>query len=356
MRIILLGCTPPPVGGIAKWTTRMMKADLGEGYELRLVDERMIEREVFGDNTKVNYIAEGKRWIRVWGNLIKELINKEAKVVHSCPIGTRNSMLAETVNATLSRIFGKRVILHFRCTLPNMIKTDKMKKQLIGLCEKGDLIIALNNQTNDYLADLTTTPTVVVPNFIDESELIGAEKYINDEVKTVLYTGGVTEEKGCIEIIEIAKRFPDITFRLVGKSSPEVEQCASLCSNVVLVGVKDNAGIKQELQNADVYMFLSHFPGEGFSNSLAEAMAAGLPCIVTDWAANADMIDDGKGGFVIKQGDINAGVAALGKMMLPDVRKSQSAYNFRKATEQYTQDTILERYKQLYTEVEQADS
>lgn len=348
MRIILLGCTPPPVGGIAKWTTRMLKADFGGEYEIRLVDEKMIGREVFGENTKKNYLIECRRWIRIWWKLIKELRSREAKIVHSCPIGTRNSMLAETVNSTLSRMFGKKVILHFRCTLPNMIKSKKMEKILVRLCSKGDLIIALNNQTKNYLEMITHTPVVVLPNFISENELIGDKKNINEIIKTVVYTGGVTEEKGCLEIIEIAKHFPNITFRLIGKASDDIVKHAAECRNVVLTGVKDNEGVKQELLNADVYMFLSHFPGEGFSNSLAEAMAAGIPCIVTDWAANADMIKDGIGGYVIKPRDISAGVAALERMKCSDIRKKQSMNNFIEASNVYTQGAVIDEYKRLY--------
>ena len=45
------------------------------------------------------------------------------------------------------------------------------------------------------------------------------------------------------------------------------------------------------------YVFII-FPWRSFSNSLAEAMASGVPCIVSDWAANKDMIEN-KGGIVV---------------------------------------------------------
>lgn len=347
-KVILLGNTPPPIGGIAKWTMRMLNANLEQEWKIDLVDEKMIKREVFGENTQLNYFYEIKRWLKVWLNLIKKLCSKDVKIVHCCPIGTKNSMIAETVNATLARLFRKKVILHFRCTLPNMIKNKDLEKRLCLLCKKADLIIALNTQTKKFLNNLVDTKCVVIPNFIDSNELIQEKILVNDEIKTVLYTGGVTEEKGCMEILEVAKNYKNITFKLVGKASPEVVKNAKKLKNVILTGVKNEKEVLEELHNADVYMFLSHYPGEGFSNSLAEAMAAGLPCIVTDWAANADMVEDKLGGYVVPINDSKAAIDALKLMYDKKVRYKQSKFNLEKASFQYIENKVLKQYINCY--------
>ena len=98
-------------------------------------------------------------------------------------------------------------------------------------------------------------------------------------------------------MLEVAKSFPSISFRFVGNAPDNIISYANdnNINNAFFVGVKPKEEVKKEMQDADVFMFLTYFYGEGFSNALAEAMAAGLPCIVTDWAANKDMIED-KGG------------------------------------------------------------
>lgn len=348
MKVLLLGCTPPPVGGIAKWTMRMLNAKLPTPWSLEFVDVKMIEREVFGDNIQISYKTEIKRWINIWRKMIAKLKDKEIKVVHTCPIGTVNSMLAVTVNTIISKFYRKKVVLHFRCTLPNMIDSKKKEIILKNLCKKGDLIIALNKQTKDYLSQLTKTRVVIVPNFVDLEEIETVDKKINKKLKYAIYTGGVIEEKGCIDIISLSKRFPDVIFKLIGQASEKVKQEAIGLENVIFTGVLKSSEVKEELRNADVYLFFSKFLGEGFSNALAEAMAMGLPCIVTNWAANADMIEHEKGGFVINIGDIDAAEEALDKLRKYSIRKEQSLYNIHKVYRNYTETSVVQKYIELY--------
>ena len=94
-------------------------------------------------------------------------------------------------------------------------------------------------------------------------------------------------------------------------------------------------------------MFLSYFIGEGFSNALAEAMASGLPCIVSDWAANSDMIEN-KGGIVISCKNPKDAIQALKKIENPNIRKKQSDFNINKVKNNYVDSIVLNQYVQLY--------
>ena len=84
----------------------------------------------------------------------------------------------------------------------------------------------------------------------------------------------------------------------------EIVELSKNVHNVFLVGVLNRSEVMREMSEADVFVFLSKYIGEGFSNALAEAMASGLPCLVSDWAANADMIEN-KGGIVVESNDVN---------------------------------------------------
>ena len=44
MKTVLLAPTPPPAGGIAKWTMRMLNATLKNGWTVSVVDEGQISR------------------------------------------------------------------------------------------------------------------------------------------------------------------------------------------------------------------------------------------------------------------------------------------------------------------------
>lgn len=45
-------------------------------------------------------------------------------------------------------------------------------------------------------------------------------------------------------------------------------------------------------------LFPTYYQGEGFAGTLIDAMAAGVPSIVSDWRFNAEIITDGKTGYV----------------------------------------------------------
>ena len=79
---------------------------------------------------------------------------------------------------------------------------------------------------------------------------------------------------------------------------------------------------------------MSKFPGEGFSNALAEAMAYSLPCIVSDWAANADMIEQ-HGGVIIKGDSDEEVVEAITSLQNANVRKKMGYWNREKVMVMY---------------------
>lgn len=347
MKVILLAPTPPPAGGIAAWTKRMMQAQLKNGWQVAVVDEKVIGgREIFGAENKKKLSVEIKRCLRIWRDLWKALGDKDAKVVHSCIPSATFSMLREYVCALITKLRRRKFIIHFRCTVPNTTKGNLGNWLLKRLCNISDMVMVLNGQTVDYVKPLTRTPVVLIPNFIDATELNG-QRLINPEMKNIVYVGGVIAQKGCLEVIEAAKTHPGITFRLVGQADDEVTVVAQNVPNVTLVGATNRQGVQQELAQADAFMFLSYFYGEGFSNALAEAMAAGLPCIVTDWAANADMVEN-QGGVVIPVRCAEEAIKAIEKMKPQSVRQQMSQFNVNKVQTCYSADVVLDMYVDAY--------
>lgn len=346
-KVVLLAPTPPPAGGIAAWTVRMLNTELKNGWKIELVDEKLSgNREVFGDKVKNNLFVEMKRCFRIWHDLAQKLKDDDVKVVHSCIPSSTTSMLREYICMCIAKYRKCKFIMHFRCTVPNTTKGIISNFLLKRLCAKCDAIILLNNPSVEYVSKITSVPLYLIPNFVDATEIV-EKKLIKEKIETVLYVGGVTEDKGCGDIIEVAKAFPEIQFRLVGQAESYVSEMAKNVPNVILTGPKDRINVKEELLKADIFMFLSHFYGEGFSNALAEAMACGLPCIVSDWAANADMIEN-KGGTVVACSDVFNTIAALRTEESIELRKQQSDFNICKVKNEYVDRIIVDRYVGCY--------
>lgn len=345
MKVILLAPTPPPRGGIAGWTERMQHAKLKNGWEIAVVDEKLQGgREVFGEKAKRNIFSEIKRCFYIWRGLKKELKCEDAKVVQSCIPATTTAMLRENICALITRKHDRKFIIHFRCTLPNMVKGTAAGLVLRRFTSKADAIFVLNSQSKEFLEKSGCKAQIeIIPNFI-ENESIREKDFFREEIEKLVYVGGVIPEKGCDLIINAARLLPEIEFCLVGKNGM---QGYEIPSNVILTGEVDKKAVEAYLQDADGFIFASRFYGEGFSNALAEAMAHGLPCIVTDWAANRDMIEN-KGGIVLNQSSPDELIKAIKELEASEKRSECGKWNVQKVLENYTEQIITSKYVDVY--------
>lgn len=348
MKVILLAPLPPPAGGIAGWTQRMTEVRLKNQWQVKVVDEKVIGgRSVFGKESKRNIFTEAKRCFKIWQNLSKELKQKDSKVVQSCiPAGT-TSMLREIVCAIITKLHRKKFIVHFRCTLPNMVKTKVsviLFKMLVAL---SDCVFVLNKASDKFVEkNAPKTKRFIIPNFIESSSLYRREEF-RENIEVLTYVGGVIPEKGCDLIISLAKFFPSKKFKLIGKIGMNESMFPD---NVILLGEQPKDIVQSELKDSDVFLFLSRFSGEGFSNALAEAMAFSLPCIVSDWAANADMVEN-KGGIVLSNYSIKEAINAIETLESEKTRRKCSAWNYKKILNSYTDTIVTDMYVNAYEEI-----
>jgi len=85
-----------------------------------------------------------------------------------------------------------------------------------------------------------------------------------------------------------------------GEDSNEIKAYISECNLehcIVLTGRKSQPEIALYLNAADLYIMGSF--KEGWSTSLMEALACGVPSCVTDFSSSGDMIINGENGFVV---------------------------------------------------------
>lgn len=350
MKVVLLAPTPPPIGGIAQWTVRMMEANLKNGWEVLVVDEKIVgKREFFGDRVKHNYVDEVKRCLSIWKRLWKTLKDSDVKVVHSCIAANTMPIMREYICALITKVRHRKFIIHFRCTIPNIVSGKLNVFLLKRICNLSDCVMVLNKQSEDFIKRISHAKTCLIPNFVDVDE-IAEEHNMRDKIQRVLYVGGCIESKGCLNLIEVAKAFPDIEFKLIGEPESKVVEAAKQADNVILTGPMDHNQVTKELGEADVFAFLTYFPGEGFSNALAEAMANGLPCLATDWSANADMLE-GKGGEIVPIKNFEEAIHALKRMSNVEVRKKQSVFNIKKVSTVYKDSVVQDMYVDCYEEL-----
>ena len=349
MKSILLAPLPPPAGGIASWTLRMLNAELKNNWTVTVVDEKLINRANHGDKNKKNLFIEAYRCFKIWTELCKKLVDKDARIVHACTPATATAMARDLVCCFITHLFRRKFVIHFRCTISNLVSDKRVEKMCKLICKHSDMVYVLNKASLDYVNSITDTRCELIPNFFDVSKLPLTEKVYNKDLKSIVYTGGVTLEKGCGEIIEVAKKLPQFNFRLIGNIRQEILDM-EVPENVTLTGPVSKDEVYEELNKADLYIFFTHMNSEGFANSLVEAMAFGIPCIVTDWSANMEMIEN-KGGMVLPIHDIAGLEKAILEMQSVDVRRKYGEWNSQKVLNCYSEKVICERYIDTYESI-----
>lgn len=176
--------------------------------------------------------------------------------------------------------------------------------------------------------------------------------------KTILIgsVGNIRPVKGYDLLVEAAgivcSQLPDVRFVHAG----EGEQLADLqqrCEELGLQGrftfmgsVKD---IPVFLSGLDIYVQPSR--SEGFSNAILEAMAAGLPVVVTSVGGNPEIVEHGVNGYLVCHDDyldLSNKIIHLTRNESLRIKISHASMNNVKLN--YRLVLMLEKYQRLYNE------
>jgi glycosyltransferase involved in cell wall biosynthesis len=150
-------------------------------------------------------------------------------------------------------------------------------------------------------------------------------------------------------IAELVQRCRKFTYVLVGYGAQEEEirqwiRQLKLQDYVhLLVAPPD---IPQLFSRASIY--LSTSLREGLSNSLMEAMAAGLPVVATNVGDNKYLIDDGENGFLTDVGDFMALADDLSRLLEDEsLRRIMGKMGYDKIKSSFSSHSFLDNYMKL---------
>ena len=99
------------------------------------------------------------------------------------------------------------------------------------------------------------------------------------------------------------------------------------------------------LNAADVFAFPSF--REGLSVALMEAMAAGLPCVVSEIRGNTDLISNGKGGYLCDPNEAETFYTGLLELEDAEKRNKFGSYN-RQTMKNFDAEKIMELMTEIY--------
>ena len=187
----------------------------------------------------------------------------------------------------------------------------------------------------------------VIPNFltIPQSYQSGVGKY-------VAFCGRISREKGVDLILEVARRNPDIPFKLAGEIRDK-ELVKQIPDNCELVGYLSGDTLSQFYQDAAFFVMASRWY-EGFPMSILEAACYGKPTIGPAHGGFTEIIGAGESaiGRLFKPNnidDLERQVVSL--WHAPDDITRLGHMAFDKLQREYSSEVVYKKWDSLFQEL-----
>lgn len=152
-------------------------------------------------------------------------------------------------------------------------------------------------------------------NPVDEA-FFGAETAADRS--SILYFGRIEEYKGVFDLLEIARRLPSVRIVVAGDGNDRTAFEALISRgnlpNIHVLGPVGKDRLLRELEQARAVLVPSRC-NETFGLSAVEAMAAGVPAIVTEMGGLPEVVEHARTGYVVPEGDIDAMVGRITELM-----------------------------------------
>lgn len=273
--------------------------------------------------------------------------------------------------AVIGKIVGKRVIVKFGNSaafgdVQRSKKTLRGRLRMTILRRWADVIIALDPQMEaEVLGDGFAHERVLcMDNGIDASDFVpcvdkdSAKRRLNLEIKTTaLFTGRLTNQKALPVLLQalqqVAKTYSDVQLIILGHGE-EKETLMTLANELDIAEqvifhspVND---VSPYLDAADIFVLPSL--AEGISNSLLEAMSAGLACIATSVGGSPTVLDYGKCGILVSPGNVDQLSDALIELCTSsNIRDQLGARARKRILDRYNFDVVGQKYYALYEQL-----
>jgi glycosyltransferase involved in cell wall biosynthesis len=187
----------------------------------------------------------------------------------------------------------------------------------------SDRVLAVSEEVKRFCIDterVAPEKVSVVYNGVDLPHIAANKKKRNpfadaewaNASHIVTCVGNIRRVKGIDVLVRTAQRvckeLPNAVFLIAGTFYEEGEYAQEIRAMIQSLGLEKNVkllGFVADpvplLKMSNAFCLLSH--SEGFSNALLEAMACGVPSVVTRVGGNPEAIRDGENGFLVPVAD-----------------------------------------------------
>ncbi len=239
---------------------------------------------------------------------------------------------------------------NWRITFFKIIGYPKLMRALFA---SPDLIISPSKFLLDYYQNQDFFPKsqkIVLPNPLKN---IVQFKKVPDYNLNLLFLGQINKSKGIFDLIEVVNSLNLANIKLhvigVGQDLVSAKKAAAKNKNIKFYGWMSHQEMFPILQKIDILVV----PSLCYENSpsvIYEALALGLPVIASKIGGNAELIREGKNGWVYEAGDKAQLKDKLSNLYKQREKIQLLSANCRKSVEPYVLEEYIKKILDLANE------
>lgn len=193
----------------------------------------------------------------------------------------------------------------------------------------------------------------VIPNFAPAAEAMVEPL---EQRSGIVFVGRLTREKGVFDMIEVARRLPEVPVVLVGSGSlaADVEQAARQLPNVTMTGFLPSKEVKNIVGRSRLVVAPSRCH-EAASNVCLEAMTRGTPVVAYPSGGLAEYVADSGCGVIVPSDPVSLALAvsnaladalawnSMSRAGLRAIQETHSRARYAKSIEHVYMDAVSSR-------------
>lgn len=351
LRVVMAGPLPPSIGGMATVIDDISRSSIAREVELVLFDTG--KRTPEGRSLWLAIRARLAIWTAWWRAL--DPADRSIAHIHTCSGFT---YFLDGILALLARLRGTPVVLHihgarFDSFLDGLAPSSLwLARQIARLANS---VVVLSAEWQEKMdTRLPGAALTVIENGVAEPQQVAVEKVDGELI--VLFLGNLCKRKGVWDLIACVEQLPPAV-RLVlvgGEEDPgiidrvrdELQQ-QGIAHRVELAGPTVGEAKFRWLRKADIFVLPSY--AEGVPISMLEALASGLPAVVTPVGGIPSVLRDGEYALFVAPGDREALVRAITRLAGDaELRARMGEAARRHVLENYGIECTARKYLQLY--------
>ena len=317
-RVLVVGPLPPPLGGVQLLIEMLLGSSLARDFDLSTVNT---------SKGVLRWAVEKPTW-RTVPYFVRDVfalhralarVRPDVVIVHAAP---SLSILRDWIFMLLARAWGRRVVCHYHGTLHTRFPSAETAfGRAAGrlIMRAAHRVIVLGPTYRERFAaawrrdDVTWAPNVADVALLQSVSGDAGTAWLEPGERGVLFMGRLSRPKGVEDLFEaipaVLARHPEARFLLCGVAETASQE-PRLRAEVARRGVADRVTFLGSLEGRDkarawaaASVFVSPSWTEAFPLVIPEAMAAGVPMVVTAVGAIPDFVRDGEDGFLVPPRD-----------------------------------------------------